>query len=136
MLVTGPQSSGTRLLCDVLVVGGLDVWHDKSHGTEPLEAERVVVIVRDARATEASRDAAFAPADRIDRASSLAGAARYSGALWVTYEQLCDAPQATVGHLAAHLGREPWDIGELSFVNQNAKHASGGGPQLEHLRVW
>lgn len=134
-MVTGPQSSGTRLLADVLTAGEVQAWHDKSHGTIHREAELVTVIVRDAAATRASRDAAFEPGDRIDRADSLAGCARYPDAMWLTYEQICANPAATVRVLAGWLGVEPWPL-PFAVVDQNAKWADGGGPQIQPVGHW
>lgn len=111
VLVTGPMSSGTRWLAEIVSASGVDVVHDGWHATIPRPADRVIVIVRDPVATRQSRDRAFVDAERIPREASLAGCVTfYRDALWLTYEQLCAAPEATVAVIAAWLGRDPWPL--------------------------
>lgn len=124
VLVTGPMSSGTRLMCRIINAGGthavLDVWH----GTVVSTAKMVVVMVRLPGATRRSRDAAFAEANRIPREASLAGCLTfYPDALWLSYEQLCAAPDQTIGILAEWLGKSPWAMPE-EVVPHQIKEAS------------
>lgn len=109
ILVTGPQSSGTRLMTRILSAGGVHAIIDGWHGTVVRRVNRVVVMVRHPETTRRSRDAAFVEQDRIPRESSLAGCLTfYPDALWVSYEQLCAAPDATISVLAEWLGVPTW----------------------------
>lgn len=131
ILVTGPMSSGTRLLTRVLEGPGRDVRHDASHGTKDQAAEAVVCIVRDADATKASQIATWGEPIIIERNTSLMGIVmRYPHALWVTYEQLCAHPDEVISYLATRLGLEPW-VSSEECLDQNGKWWSGvGGPSL------
>lgn len=121
ILVTGPQSSGTRLLCDILVDGGLEPYHDKSHGIKFLMATKVVVITRDPIATKESQDSLFLPNDQIDRTQSIMGALRYTNAMWVIYEELCFNPDFVIATLASWLNIDPWPL-TFEVINQNIDH--------------
>lgn len=132
VLVTGPQSSGTRLVAHLLLDGGVDVWHDKTHGTKRVPADRVVAVVRDAQCTVRSRQQSFPNAsDHVARRDSLIGIARrYPDALWISYEQLCADPLGTIQVLAAWLGIEPWPL-QRQVIDQNPKWRAGiGGSQI------
>ena len=132
VLVTGPQSSGTRLVAHLLLDGGVDVWHDKSHGTKPVAADRVVAVVRDAWCTLQSQKQSFPiVSDRVPRSESLIGIAdHHPDALWISYEQMCGDPDGTIRVIADWLGVQPWPL-QREVIDQNAKWRSGvGGPQI------
>ncbi len=130
--VVGPQSSGTRLVARIIRCGGFEVWHDKSHGRVPLLANKVVVVTRDPTITLLSRDRNIDDAAaRIPRDESIAGARRYTAALWITYEDVCADLTGTVRQLADYLDVDPWDVDEV-VVEQNSKWLSPNpAPQID-----
>lgn len=122
ILVTGPQSSGNRLMCRILEAGGFVAYLDTRHGREYRRVDRVVVMYRERRATLDSIAQNFVPADRIDPDLSLRNiAVFYPDAHWVDYDSLCADPDSTIASLASWLNVEPWQMPEPITVSVNTR---------------
>lgn len=127
-MVTGPMSSGTRLMHEIVLAGGFDVVHDGWHGTVPRPAKRVIVMVRHPHDTRKSRDNAFPDAERIPREASLAGCVTfYPDALWLSYEQLCMAPEPTIALVASWLNVAPWPMPKPIIHSANSFYGGSNG---------
>lgn len=141
VLVTGPISAGTRLVCR-LVDASPDLVgvHDDTHGLMPPDAWQepyaaLVLVSRDPAAADASRVAAWGAATMttaqlrpyLERARGVVPT------IDVAYEQVCADPAAVVATLADWLGVPAWPFTE-ACPNQNAKWPAGG-PQLHTERA-
>lgn len=122
VMVTGPQSTGTRLMCRILEAGGFTAWHDSKHGLVPRPVERVVAMEREIHATHASIYENFVPEDRIPIGMSLAGIRNsYPFAHRVNYDRLCLTPDWEIERLAAYLGVDPWPMPEPIIISHNTR---------------
>lgn len=122
VMVTGPQGSGTRFMLRILEAGGFSTFFDARHGLVPRPVDRVVVMHRELRATEASIRQNFHVLDQIPVALSLAGCRRaYPLAHWVDYDALCADPDAALDALAAWLGVPPWALPEPIIISPNSR---------------
>lgn len=128
IFVTGPMSSGTRVVCEVLEAGGFKVVHDSMHGiVNRPNAKVVVAVTREPAATKRSMKIAFRPEERISPHDSIKGIAEfYPHAHWISYDQLCFAPDATIGVLAEWLGVDPWSV-PITFVRSPNSIPGGSG---------
>lgn len=109
IMVTGPQGSGTRIMCAILEAGGLIPWHDARHGLLQRPAERVVIMHRSRRDSEASRARNFVPEDWIDVDKVLLNCLEfYPEAHWISYDEMCDDTEIVLSRLAKWLEVEPW----------------------------
>jgi hypothetical protein len=122
IFVTGPMSSGTRLVCQILEAGGFSVVHDSLHGIVNRPTAKVVIAVtREPSATHRSVERAFKPDERISTQDSIKGIAEfYPNALWISYDQLCVAPDATILVLAEWLAVDPWSMPVEIIRSQNS----------------
>lgn len=135
IFVTGPMSSGTRLVCELLEAGGFRVVHDSMHGivSRP-NAKIVVAVTREPAATERSMKLAFGIDERIPMSDSIKGIAEfYPHAHWISYDQLCFAPDATVAVLAEWLGVDAWPV-PITFVRSSNSIPGGSGLNKEVAR--
>lgn len=125
VMVTGPQGSGTRLMCRIIEAGGFAAWHDSRHGLARRPVDRVVVMRRERTATLRSIEQNFLPPDHIDIDISLANCAEfYPDAAWVDYDMLCAMPDAIISGLARWLGVGSWLMPEPIVVSPNTRRTA------------
>lgn len=121
IFVTGPMSSGTRLVCRIMEAGGFKAVHDSLHGMVQRPAKCVIVVVRNPVATKLSMEKTFKPDERISFEDSLKGAIDfYPQALWISYDQLCEAPDDTIKVIADWLGVDTWNMPEQIVKSPNS----------------
>lgn len=132
VVVIGPMSSGCRLLRRIINASpNATCWLDTSHGTDHMienglyipDAAKVVVILRDPKATNASRESHWAGTDlNIPYEDSLVGIrSRYPNAHIVCYEELCSDPKREIEKIADYLNIPVWEYDSEKIENMNGK---------------
>ena len=141
VLVTGPISSGTRLVYRLLDSSPhIDAVHDDTHGfiQEWKESYEVLVIVsRERVATDSSRQRVNR--NRMSTISQMQIIDKLRGripTLDVSYEDVCEDVQGTIDRIASGLGIDAWTFSE-EVINQNNKWYGGPepAPQLNDVRA-
>lgn len=125
VVLTGPMSSGCRVLRDLLTEGGIFVLFDYSHGSQPLplnwDSYPVVIITRDEIPTRRSAHAAwYGSSSYVSYEDSIAGLQGYRNAIRVNYEEMCNHIYRFIRRLASRLSVKPWNT-SINFINQNGK---------------
>lgn len=131
--IVGPMSSGCRLIRNIVNSSpNIICWLDTSHGTKspPVENNLIIrkeavpiVIQRDIHPTIASQKHHWTgKPEYVLYENSVEGIQeKYSGALVVIYEELCNDHNREIVRIADYLGVSPWQYKGPEPVNQNGK---------------
>lgn len=141
VLVTGPISSGTRLVYRLLDASpNINAVHDDTHGfikdwKEPYEV--LVIVRRDQVATDGSRQSVNRNTMSTKSQMQIIDKLRDRiPTLDISYENVCADKQGTINRIASVLGISPWSFDE-EVINQNNKWYGGPSPlpQINDVRA-